>query len=111
MVKTNKQDMMGKVYREFSRQKYNKYKHQYPKMRESEIVSKIIREWDCLDHLAKENLQKQYEHHNALSPANESDSETLQKIENSKKIELQSTQRKEDKETPLRTPVQSEVKF
>jgi len=45
--------MMGKVYREFSRQKYNKYKHQFPKMRESEIVSKIIKEWDILDNDGK----------------------------------------------------------
>lgn len=53
---------MGKVYREFSRQKYNKYKHQFPKMRESEIVSKIINEWDSLSFDAKEKLQKQYEY-------------------------------------------------
>ncbi len=51
---------MGKLYREFSRQKYNKYKHQFPKMRESEIVSKIIREWENLDNPAKEKLYKQY---------------------------------------------------
>ena len=53
MGKGNKQDMTGRVYREFSRQKYNKYKHQYPKMRESEIVSKIIREWDALSTQAR----------------------------------------------------------
>lgn len=51
---------MSKVYREFSRQKYNKYKHQFPKMRESEIVSKIIKEWDSLDLVAKNNLKKIY---------------------------------------------------
>lgn len=52
---------MHQVYREFSRQKYNKYKHQYPKMRESEIVSKIIREWDSLGTEGKEKLHRLYE--------------------------------------------------
>jgi hypothetical protein len=33
MGKEDKKEVMGKIYREFSRQKYNKYKHQYPKMR------------------------------------------------------------------------------
>ena len=33
----------SKVYMEFSRQKYNKYKAQFPKLRESEIVAKIIK--------------------------------------------------------------------
>ena len=45
MDKEVKSEVMGKVYREFSRQKYNKYKAQFPKLRESEIVSKIIKEW------------------------------------------------------------------
>lgn len=31
----SKSDIMGKVYREFSRQKYNSLKHKFPKMRES----------------------------------------------------------------------------
>ena len=74
MGKGNKQDMTGRVYREFSRQKYNKYKHQYPKMRESEIVSKIIREWDALSTQARETLQKKYEHYHALAPEDVSDS-------------------------------------
>lgn len=30
-----KKELMGKVYREFSRQKYNYYKHKFPKLRES----------------------------------------------------------------------------
>jgi hypothetical protein len=42
MSKKLQAEHMGKLYREFSRQKYSKYKHQFPKMRESEIVSKII---------------------------------------------------------------------
>ena len=60
MGKEAKKEAMGKVYREFSRQKYNKYKAQFPKLRESEIVSKIIKEWDNLDSLSKDNLQKIY---------------------------------------------------
>ena len=51
---------MGKVYREFSRQKYNKYKAQFPKLRESDIDSKIIKEWDALDQVAKDNLRKSF---------------------------------------------------
>jgi hypothetical protein len=39
---------LAKLYREFSRQKYNKYRHQFPRMRESELVSKIIKEWEAL---------------------------------------------------------------
>ena len=35
MGKEVKSEVMGKVYREFSRQKYNKYKAQFPKLRES----------------------------------------------------------------------------
>jgi hypothetical protein len=38
MGKTEKdaeKEVLSKVYREFSRQKYNKYKLQFPKMRES----------------------------------------------------------------------------
>jgi hypothetical protein len=46
-------DQMGKLYREFSRQRYNKYKHQFPRMRESEVVAKIIKEWENLDVEAK----------------------------------------------------------
>ena len=51
---------MGQVYREFSRQKYNKYKHQYPQLRESEVVNRIIKEWDQLGEVAKLNLKKLY---------------------------------------------------
>ena len=45
MDKEVKSEVIGKIYREFSRQKYNKYKAQFPNLRESEIVSKIIKEW------------------------------------------------------------------
>lgn len=51
---------MGRVYREFSRQKYNKYKHQFPRMRESELVNKIIKEWESLDTPKKQELGDRY---------------------------------------------------
>ena len=35
MGKESKNEALGRVYREFSRQKYNKYKAQFPKLRES----------------------------------------------------------------------------
>ena len=40
-----KKEELSKLYKEFSRQKYNKYKHQFPRMKESELVIKIIKEW------------------------------------------------------------------
>ena len=36
-------------------------------MRESEIVSKIIKEWDALNQKAKDNLLKLYEQKNYLT--------------------------------------------
>ncbi len=80
--------MMGKVYREFSRQKYNKYKHQFPKMRESEIVTKIIKEWDALGTVAKGHLQKIYEKNKVLTLEDISSSEQIMKSELLKKEEI-----------------------
>jgi hypothetical protein len=81
MGKEAKNELMGNVYREFSRQKYNKYKAQFPKLRESEIVSKIIKEWDSLDSAAKESLQKIYEKKNYLTSEDISSSEALVKAD------------------------------
>lgn len=81
MGKELKSEAMGKVYREFSRQKYNKYKAQFPKLRESEIVSKIIKEWDSLDQAAKGNLQRIYEEKNYLTNEDISSSEALVKAD------------------------------
>jgi hypothetical protein len=89
----DKKEMMGKVYREFSRQKYNKYKHQFPKMRESEIVSKIIKEWDALNGVAKDHLQKIYEKNKCLTLEDISSSEQLMKSELLKKEAQMSAQR------------------
>lgn len=81
MPRATKSEAMGKVYREFSRQKYTKYKAQFPKLRESEIVSKIIKEWDNLDVKAKDNLQKIYEEKNYLTNEDISSSEALVKAD------------------------------
>ena len=51
---------LAKLYREFSRQKYNKYRHQFPRMRESELVSKIIKEWESFGVQEKEDLYRTY---------------------------------------------------
>lgn len=61
LAKSEPSNVFNLVYREFSRQRYAKYKHQYPKLRESEIVSKIIKEWDSLDKSDKERLLQSYE--------------------------------------------------
>lgn len=55
-----KTDRHGKIYREFTRIKFKKYKLQFPRLRESDIVTKIIREWEAMDEEAKDNLEKQY---------------------------------------------------
>lgn len=67
---------MGQVYREFSRQKYQKYKHQFPQLRESELVGRIIKEWDSLDAIAKEQLRAHYESKKYLTPGEISSSES-----------------------------------
>lgn len=33
----------GKIYRQFTRVKFNKYKQQFPKIRESELIAKILK--------------------------------------------------------------------
>ena len=43
------------------------YKHKYPKLKESEIVSKVQKEWDMTDEIEKRNLQKMYEDKNYLA--------------------------------------------
>ena len=79
---------MGKVYREFSRQKYNKYKHQFPKMRESEVVSKILKEWDALNQTAKDNLRTIYQKNKCRTLEDISSSEQMMKAELEKKAAL-----------------------
>lgn len=86
---------MGLVYREFSRQKYNKYKHQFPKMRESEIVNKIIREWDTLDFNAKRRLKKVYCQNRSLPNEDASESETAKKSEEARMTEQGSGKKEE----------------
>ena len=38
-----KSNRFQKIYREFTRVKFNKYKLQFPRLRESDIVTKILR--------------------------------------------------------------------
>ena len=68
-----KKDQLSKLYREFTRQRYTKYKHQFPRMRESELVSKIIKEWEALNDQEKNKLYKQYQEREGL-PDDKSDS-------------------------------------
>lgn len=109
MGKDENKEVMGKVYREFSRQKYNKYKHQYPNMRESEIVSKIIREWDSLDAAAKHKLKKIYKQSKALPSGDLSESETAKKSEEVRMTE-QGSSKKEEPSAHLELTVQEEGK-
>lgn len=60
MKRELKKEQLAKLYREFSRQKYNKYRHQFPRMRESELVSKIIKEWEALSLNEKQDLYNTY---------------------------------------------------
>ena len=99
MGKQSKNELLGKVYREFSRQKYNKYKAQFPKLRESDIVTKIIKEWDALDNKAKENLQKIYEEKKFLTNEDISSSEALKKARHSNIASLVAAQRSAKKQT------------
>ena len=113
MGKEVKSEVMGKVYREFSRQKYNKYKAQFPKLRESEIVSKIIKEWDSLDNLAKNNLQVIYEKKNYLTNEDISSSEALAKADLASKearFAAERASRKVSKTTFSATKYHSNVK-
>lgn len=49
-----------KIYREYARIKFKKYKLQFPRLRETEIVNKILSEWEALDEEAKNNLGEQF---------------------------------------------------
>ena len=51
---------LGKIYRLFSSKKYMKYKHQFPRMKETEIVSKIIKEWEQMSKEEKLGLKEIY---------------------------------------------------
>lgn len=72
--------LAGKVYREFSRQKYAKYRAQYPKLREGEVVTKIIKEWDALDINEKRYLLKVYLEKKFISEEESDSEENLRKI-------------------------------
>ena len=84
--KASAKDIMGQVYREFSRQKYNKYKLQFPQLRENELVGRIIKEWDSLDHIAKEELKTLYQAKKHLTDKDISSSESAMKDRLAKKV-------------------------
>lgn len=61
MAKANdKQKRLMKIYREYARIKFKKYKLQFPRLRETEIVNKILGEWEALDEEAKNNLGEEF---------------------------------------------------
>ena len=41
----NKKDVAAKVYKEFSKQRSDYYKNRFPRMKESEIISRTIQDW------------------------------------------------------------------
>lgn len=51
-----KKSQMSKIYREFTRIKFQKYRLQFPKVRESELIAKILKEWEAMDEETKKNL-------------------------------------------------------
>lgn len=60
-VVREKKEMSSKVYEHFFSQKLKNYKSQFSKMKDSEIISKIIKEWQALNGTTKDNLQSIYE--------------------------------------------------
>lgn len=64
-------DNMGRVYREFSRQRYNKYRSQFPKLREADIVVRILREWDRMNSEEKQHLSSEYVRKNYIKEEQE----------------------------------------
>lgn len=55
-----KKSDLSKIYREFTRIKFQKYRLQYPKVRESELISKILKEWEAMDEESKFNMGKEF---------------------------------------------------
>jgi hypothetical protein len=64
-------------------------------MREADIVSKIIREWDSLDVTAKHKLKKVYKQNKALPSDNLSESDSAKKSDGVKMTEHGSSKKEE----------------
>lgn len=65
---------LAKIYRLFSSKKYMKYKHQFPRMKETEIVNKIIKQWESMTKEQKLGLKEIYSKREMLdSESEESD--------------------------------------
>ena len=65
-------------------------------MRQSEIVNKIIREWDSLDLNAKRRLKKVYCQNRSLPNEDASESETAKKSEQARMTDQGSGKKEED---------------
>jgi|JI6StandDraft_1071083.scaffolds.fasta_scaffold11089_1 hypothetical protein len=59
--KSKSKNSLSKVYTEFSRQQFNKYKLKFPKLKESEITKKVWREWEEMDEATKQGLLETYQ--------------------------------------------------
>lgn len=51
---------INQIYREFSRQQFNKYRYKYPKMKESDITKKVLAEWEQMDDKKRRELEDYY---------------------------------------------------
>lgn len=49
-------DPLAKVYREFAKQKFNTYRLKFPRLKESEITKKILKEWESIDEAERDKL-------------------------------------------------------
>jgi hypothetical protein len=57
---TKNKDVIGKVYQEFSKQRSDYYKSKFPRMKETEIISKTIADWEAMGNSDRNELAKSY---------------------------------------------------
>lgn len=50
--------ILSKLYREFSKQKFNTYRLKFPKLKEAEITKKVMKEWEDLDPKSRKELEE-----------------------------------------------------
>jgi|LakMenEpi03Aug12_release.lakeMendotaPanAssembly.Ray.scaffolds.fasta_scaffold175233_2 hypothetical protein len=75
-------------------------------MRESEVVSKILKEWDALNQVAKDNLKSIYQKNKCLTLEDISSSEQMMKAELEKKAALDAAKRSAQLEAQKSSSVQ-----
>lgn len=78
--KTQRKSSINKLYREFTRVKYQKYRNQFPRAKESEIIAKILKEWNAMDEEAKDVLQNQFVHRVGTSFLDDSSSSSKDRV-------------------------------